>query len=177
VLQITNTYFIPQVLFMNYSMYTPAIESSLLNVTVFTFQTIHSTEVYVSMFAPEFKGDKHFQALILRTRVDVSSIMNNPGTFFMYKPFLDFVLSCLDFELKFPLVKVSESILCSSILSILILSKSFKGIYGCKNFSLGSIMNFHYTNNYRVILEIKGKVEVKKTKKVLLRIQIDASYR
>lgn len=38
-------------------------------------------------------------------------------------------------------------------------------------------MNFHYTNKYRVILEIKGKVGVKKIKKIVFRIQIDASYR
>jgi hypothetical protein len=108
VLKVLNSSYNQQDLFMNYSVFTPKIESSFLNVTLFTFQKIHSMEAFITMSAPEFKGDKHFQALVLRTRVDFSSIMINPGTLLMQKPILDAIIKSLDFELRFPLAKVSK---------------------------------------------------------------------
>jgi hypothetical protein len=110
VLEVTNNSFSPEDLFMNYSVVTPKIESSVLNITLFTFKTIHSLELYPTLYAPQFKGDKKFKLLLLRTRVDVSNIMGGPKTLFMQQPFLKALVKCIDFELKFPLAKVSKHI-------------------------------------------------------------------
>jgi hypothetical protein len=90
-----------------------------LNYTFNILRDIYSAMAYIAVNSPKYDGDVNYQKQIFKTTFDLVKALKGVNGNFMTKALFEKALESMDFEIKFPLKKVSHEITYIAIMDLL----------------------------------------------------------
>lgn len=96
---------------MTVSLHNDGVHDTLINITAYLFVTLQKLRVKMRIKMPQDESDKLFQREFMRTTIDVDKLFSGVEGSFVVRVFMEKFASTLDFDLKFPFLPVSRSMI------------------------------------------------------------------
>lgn len=92
---------------LTFQVHNDGVHESLISASCEFYQDIEKMMLHIKVNFPDNPADSDFSREFMKTSVDVRKILEGAGGNFLVRSFMENIYKSVDFDLKFPVKKVS----------------------------------------------------------------------